>query len=205
MRNPQILCLNAYRTSPITEITMPNPGSAAPALSLAALGETVDLLGVVVAKMSEKLDQHGKTLAGIQMIAMESREAAQAAKAFSDPKRYANYIGQEVYEALGQSFDRLEALHSGLKADRQDNRRTLDELARQEEAVLQRLRDEQARAERWKKRIPFIALFGLVLALGLTIALPRFMAVNGTACAVLGGQWLKETATGRFACVFYGG
>ena len=182
---------------------MPKPGPASPAPSLAALGETVDLLGVVVAKMSEKLDQHGKTLAGIQMVAMESREAAQAAKAFADPKRYANYIGQEVYEALGQSLDRLEAQHSGFKADRQDNRHALDELVRQEEAVLQRLRDDQAKAERWKKRGPFIALFGLVLVLSLTIALPRFMAVNGVACAVLGGQWLKENASGRLACVFY--
>ena len=182
---------------------MPNPGPASPALSLAALGETVDLLGVVVAKMSEKLDQHGKTLAGIQTVAMESREAAQAAKAFSDPKRYANYIGQEVYEALGQSLDRLEVLHSGFDADRQDNCRTLDELTRQEEAVLQQLLDDQARAGRWKKRIPFIALFGLVVALGLTVALPRFLAGNGTACAVLGGQWLKENASGRLACVFY--
>ena len=182
---------------------MPNPAS--PALSLAALGETVDLLGVVVAKMSEKLDQHGKILAGIQMVAMESREAAQAAKAFSDPKRYANYIGQEVYEALGQSFDRLEVLHSSFAADRQDNRHTLDELARQEEAVLQRIRDDQAKAERWKKRAPFMALFGLVLALGLTIALPRFMAGNGAACAVLGGQWLRGSDSGKEACVLYGG
>ena len=180
---------------------MPNPAS--PALSLAALGETVDLLGVVVAKMSEKLDQHGKILAGIQMVAMESREAAQAAKAFSDPKRYANYIGQEVYEALGQSFDRLEALHSGFDADRQDASRTLGDLVQQEEQTLQRMRDDQARAGRWKKRIPFIALFGLVLALGLAIALPRFMAVNSTACAALGGEWLNESATGRLACVFY--
>ena len=182
---------------------MPKPGPASPAPSLAALGEMVDLLGVVVAKMSEKLDQHGKALAGIQMVAMESREAAQAAKAFADPKRYANYIGQEVYEALGQSFDRLEALHAGLKADRQDNGHALDELVRQEEAVLQRLRDDQAKAERWKKRIPFIAFFGLVLALGLAIALPRFMAVNSTACAVLGGEWLRGPESGNQACVFY--
>ncbi|HAN93580.1 MAG TPA: hypothetical protein DCQ33_16075 [Nitrospira sp.] len=100
-------------------------------------------------------------------------------------------------------LNRLEALHSGFAADRQDTRRALDDLARQEEAVLQRIRDDQAKAGRWKMRIPFIALFGLVLALGLTIALPRFMAGNGAACAVLGGQWLKENASGRLACVFY--
>ena len=114
---------------------MPNPGSAAPALSLAALGETVDLLGVVVAQMSDKLDQHGHTLAGMQKIAVEGRDAAQAAKVFSDPKRYADHIGQEVYDALGESLDRLQALHVGFATDRQDANLTLSELVRQEEAV----------------------------------------------------------------------
>ena len=184
---------------------MPKPGSAAPALSVAALGETVDLLGVVVAQMADKLDQHGQTLAGIQKIAVESRDAAQAAKAYTDPQRYGRHIGNEIDRALVAPLNRLEVLHSGFAADRQDTRRTLDDLTRQEEAVLQRLRDDQASAGRWKKRTPFIALFGLALALGLTITLPRFMAINGTACAVLGGEWLKETASGRFACVFYGG
>ena len=183
---------------------MPNPGPASPAPSIAVLGETVDLLGVVVAQMSEKLNQNGKTLARVQMVAMESRDAAQAAKAFSDPKRYANYIGQEVYEALGQSFDRLETLHSGFDADRQDNRRTMDELVQQEDAVPQRLRDDQAKAERWKKRIPFIAFFGLVLALGLAIALPRILADSDFGCGVIGGVWTRSTTEAE-VCVFYSG
>jgi hypothetical protein len=183
---------------------MPNPGSAAPAPSLAVLSETVDLLGVVVARMSEKLDQHGQTLVGIQKVALESRDAAQAAKAYVDPQRYGRHIGNEIDKALAVTLDRLEALHSGFAADRQDASRTLDDLARQEEQTLQRLRHDQASAGRWKKRAPFIALFGLVLALALAIALPRFMAGNGAACAVLGGQWLKENASSRLACVFYG-
>lgn len=182
---------------------MPKPGSASPAPSLAVLSETVDLLGVVVAKMSEKLDQHGETLAGIQKIVLESRDAAQAAKSYIDPQRYGRHIGNEIDKALVSPLNRLEALHSGFAADRQDTRRTLDDLARQEEAVLQRLRDDQASAGRWKKRAPFIVLFGLVLVLGLTIALPRFMAGNGTVCAVLGGEWLRGPETGKQACVFY--
>ena len=178
---------------------------AAPAPSLAKLAETVDLLGVVVAQMADKLDQHGQILAGTQKLTLESRDAAQAAKAYADPQRYGRHIGNEIDKALLTPLNRLEALHSGFAADQQYASRTLDDLARQEEAVLQRLQDNQASAGRWKKRIPFIALFGLVLVLGLTIALPRFMAVNGTACAVLGGEWLKENASGRLACVFYGG
>ena len=138
-------------------------------------------------------------------MCIRDRDAAEAAKAYADPQRYGRHIGNEIDKALVAPLNRLEALHTGFAADRQDASRTLDHLARQEEAVLQRLRDDQTRAGRWKKRIPFIAIFGLVLALSLTIALPRFMAINGTACAVLGGEWLKENASGRLACVFYGG
>jgi hypothetical protein len=43
----------------------------------------VDLLGVVVAKMSEKLDQHGEDPRCGQKTALESRDAAQAAKAYA--------------------------------------------------------------------------------------------------------------------------
>jgi len=184
---------------------MPNPGSASPALSLAALGETVDLLGVVVAKMSEKLDQHGETLAAVRKTALESRDAAQAAKAYADPQRYGRHIGNEIDKALAAPLDRLEGLHLGLAADRRDASRTMDELVRQEEQTLQRLRDGLAEVGRWKKRIPFIALFGLVLVLGLSIALPRFMVGKGTACGVLGGEWLQGPHTGKQACVFYAG
>ena len=173
---------------------MLKPGSAAPAPSIAVLSETVDLLGVVVAKMSEKLDQHGETLVAVQKTALESRDAAQAAKSYTDSQRYGRHIGNEIDKALVAPLNRLEALHSGFAADRQDTRRTLDDMTRQEEAVLQRLQDDQARAGRWKKRIPFIALLGLVLALGLTIALPRFFAGNGSVCAVFLGGELHQTS-----------
>jgi hypothetical protein len=182
---------------------MPNASSASPALSLAALGETVDLLGVVVAKMSEKLDQHGETLAGVQKTALECRDAALGAKAYADPQRYGRHIGNEIDKALAAPLDRLEVLQSGFAADRHVASSSLDELVRQEEQTLQRLRDELARAGRWKKRIPFIALFGLFLVLALSIALPRFLAGNGTTCAVLGAEWLRGQETGKEACVFY--
>ena len=184
---------------------MPEAGSASPALSLASLGETVDLLGVVVAKMSDKLDQHGETLAAVQTTALESRDAAQAAKAYADPQRYGRHIGNEIDKALAAPLDRLEGLHLGLTADRRDASRTMDELVRQEEQTLQRLHDDLARAGRWKKRAPFIALFGLVLVLGLIIALPRFLVGNGFSCAALGGEWLRGSDSGKDACVFYAG
>ena len=182
---------------------MPDPGSAHPALSDAALRETLDLLGTVVANMAGKLDRQGQILADVQKAATEGRDAAQAAKAHSDPERYGRHIGQELDKALDATLDRLEGLQSGLTTDRQETRCSLNDLVRQEEAVLQHLRDDLEGAGRWKRRIPFIALFGLVLALALTIALPRFIAGNGIGCAVLGGEWLRGPETGKEACVFY--
>ena len=179
-------------------------GSAAPAPSLAVLSETVDLLGVVVAKMSEKLDQHRETLVVVQKTALESRDAAQAAKSHTDPQRYARHIGNEIDKALVAPLDRLEAVRSGFAADRQAASRSLAELVRQEEQTLQRLRDELAKAGRWKRRIPFIALFGLVLALGLVIALPRIFADSGFGCDVIGGAWTRSTTEAE-VCVFYSG
>ena len=183
---------------------MSDPGSARPTLSDAALRETLDLLGTVVANMAGKLDRHGQILAEVQKVSAESRDAAQAAKAHSDPQRYGRHIGQELDKALDATLDRLEGMQSGFATDRQETRRSLGELVRQEEAVLQHLRDDLEEAGRWKRRAPFIALFGLLLALGLTIALPRFLAGNGIGCAVLGGEWLRGPESGKKACVFYG-
>lgn len=182
---------------------MPDPGSACPALSDAALRETLDLLGTVVANMAGKLDRHGQILADVQKVAVESWDAAQVAKTFADPQRYGRHIGQELDRALDATLDRLEALQFGFATDRQETRRSLNDLVRQEEAVLHHLRDDLENAGRWKRRIPFIALFGLVLVLGLTIALPRFLAGNGIGCAVLGGEWLRGPESGKQACVFY--
>ena len=52
---------------------MPNTGSALPALSDAALRETLDLMGQVVANMAGKLDRHDLILARMQSTAQESR------------------------------------------------------------------------------------------------------------------------------------
>ena len=98
----------------------------------------------------------------------------------------------------------MDILHSSFEADRCNAAYRLEDLVEQEENTLQRLRADQERAGRWKKRIPFIALLGLVLALGLPIALPRFLVVSGTGCAVLGGEWLRGPESGKKACVFYG-
>ena len=186
---------------------MPALGPATAALSDAELRETLDLHSGVIARMSDKLDEQGTlqlklidtVIGGMDAIL----DAARAAKQQTDPARYARHIEQELDKTIGRILDRLDILHSSFEADRCNATYRLEDLVQQEEITLQRLRADQEKAARWKKRIPFIALFGLVLALGLAVALPRFMAVNGTSCAVLGGEWLRGPESGKQACVFY--
>lgn len=182
---------------------MPNTGSALPTLSDAALRETLDLMGQVVANMSGKLDRHALILTRMQSTAQESRDAALKAQAQTDPRLYGNHIGNELDKAMDRTLDRLEALQSGFATDRQETRQFLNQIEQHEERMLIRLRDELETTRRWKKRIPFLAIAGLVLALGLSIALPRVLAGNSTTCTVLGGEWMGSTS-GQRGCVLFG-
>lgn len=122
-------------------------------------------------------------------------------KTCADPQRH----GCHFSETFAIKINILEKTQSSDTANQQDASRSSGVLVRQEEQILQRLRDNLASSGRWKKRTPFIALFGLFLALGLIIAQPRFMVANDTACAVLGGEWLRGPESGKEACVFYAG
>ena len=69
-------------------------------------------------------------------------------------------------------------------------------------AILNAVREREKKAEALKRRLPWFGLGAVVVALVLAVALPRFSALNGTTCAVLGGQWLTATS-GNLACVYY--
>jgi hypothetical protein len=187
---------------------MPALGPATAALSDAELRETIDLHSGVLARMSDKIDAQGvlqQELIDVSIKGMEAiLNAARAAKQQTDPARYAQHIEQELDKTIGRILDRLDILHSSFEADRCNAAYRLEDLVEQEEITLQRLRADQERAARWKKRIPFIALFGLVLALGLAIALPRLLADSGFGCDVIGGAWTRLTTEAE-VCVFYSG
>ena len=187
---------------------MPALGPATAALSDAELRETIDLHSGVLAKMSDKIDEQGalqQQLIDVSIKGMDSiLNLALAAKQQTDPARYARHIEQELDKTIGRILDRLDILHSNFEADRRDTAYRLEELVLQEENVLQRLRADQEMAGRWKKRTSFIALLGLVLALGLAITLPRILAGSGFGCDVIGGAWTRST-TGAEVCVFYRG
>ena len=176
-----------------------------PALSDHALRETLDLLGEVVASMAQKLDSQDETRSEVTRLVLGSLDRLMddvaATKAQTDPAGYARHIGAQVEDALDPVVNRLAALQDGFATDRRETQRRLDALVEHEEQVLVRLRKELARAEHRNRRRPFIALLGLVLALGLAFTLPRLMAGNAATCAVIGGDW-SVTESGDVVCVF---
>ena len=185
-----------------TKSTAP-AASSPPALSDADLYETLDLLATVVASVSDRVDAQTEALDRLTKTTAETRQAAFAAKSQTDPKYVADHLGGAVDEKLADALSILLELHAGFGEDRDEAQKQLDELTTLKADLLDSIRAEKAKAQRWRSRAPFIALGGLVLVLALSIALPRFMAANRTGCAVFGGQWLSANTSGRLACVFY--
>lgn len=63
--------------------------------------------------------------------------------------------------------------------------------------------EREQKAHLLKSRLPWFGLGAVILALAMTVLLPRFLVSNASACAVIGGSW-TTTTTDFDACVFYG-
>ena len=173
-----------------------------PALSDAELRETLDLMATAVASMSDRID--ALTVAADRQIKVstEARIAAFAAKDQTDPKRHGEALAKTLNAGLGQvATDMAEIVRRlALQTDR-----TLGALAKSEDdrsSAVREVLERERKAERLNRRLPWFGLGALVMALAMTVALPRFMAGNASMCAVLGASW-TTTTTGVDACVFY--
>lgn len=174
--------------------------SVAPALSDADLRETLDLLSTVVASVSDRMDSQTHAIDRLTKTAAETRQAAFAARSQTDPELFAEQAGARMAKSLKPAVD----AHTQLVTMLADEIQRLAVLNAEHKAIredlLKNIRREKAEAERWKKRLPFIAISGLVLVLALGVGLPRFMANNATTCHIIGGEMLVP-ATGAPACV----
>ncbi|AUQ64888.1 hypothetical protein [Phaeobacter inhibens] len=173
-----------------------------PALSDAELRETLDLMATAVASMSNRID--GLTMVANKQIAVstEARIAAFAAREQTNPEKYGELIGQTVDGGIADSLTRLNKAAGVLLDSAERSSASFQETTTQHSNTLrliQQLREKQQSDRRW---LPWVGLGGVVLALVLTAALPRFLASNASACAVLGASWTMTT-TGVNACVFY--
>lgn len=173
-----------------------------PALSDDELRETLDLLSTVLASVSDRVDSQTTTMDRLVKTATEARQAAFAARQQTDPESYGDIIAETLNQHTRESFTGLVKLADLLRTQTEQTIKILDKAGEDQLAILVQIRDREKKAERLKHRLPWFGLGTIVLALVLAVTLPRFSAVNGATCAVLGGQWLSDTS-GQNACVHY--
>ena len=174
----------------------------APALSDDELRETLDLLSTVLASVSDRVDNQTITMDRLVKTATEARQAAFAARKQTDPESYGDIIAEILNHRLGECFTALVKVSKLLGAQTEQTNRVLEQAEEDQLAILSQTRDREKKAERLKHRLPWFGLGAIALALVLAVTFPRFSAVNGATCAVLGGQWLTDTS-GQRACVHY--
>ena len=173
-----------------------------PALSDAELRETVDLMATAVASMSNRIDGLTKAANRQIEVSTEARIAAFAARDQTNPKKYGELVGATIDGKINDNLVRMGQMCVDLF---NASNRAQDALKKAEEdksAALRQVWEREQRAERLKYRLPWFGLGALVVALVLTVTLPRFLASNASTCAVLGASW-TTTTTGVDACVFY--
>ena len=173
-----------------------------PALSDDELRETLDLMATAVASMSNRIDGLTKVANKQIEVSTEARIAAFAAREQTNPEKYGALIGQTIDGRIADSLNRLNKAAGTLLSGVERSNASFQETTTQHSNTLrltQELREKQQSDRRW---LPWVGLGGVVLALVLTIALPRFLASYPSTCAVLGAMW-TATTEGVNACVFY--
>jgi|TARA_B100002003_G_scaffold250914_1_gene292114 uncharacterized membrane protein len=173
-----------------------------PALSDDDLRETLDLMATAVASMSDRIDDLSAVADKQIKVATEARIAAFAARDQTNPKKYGDLLGQTLDSHLGATADAMTEIvrRLGVQTDK-----TIRALAKSEDdrsTAYRAVFEREQKADRLKSRLPWFGLGALVVALVLTVTLPRFLASNASTCAVLGASW-TTTTTGVDACVFY--
>ena len=166
------------------------------------LRETVELMSKVVARTSDRVDAQTKVLKDLDGTLAEVRSATFLAAEQTDPKRYGELVGATID---GKINDNLVSMGQMCVDLLQASNRARDVLAKAEEdksIALRQLWEREQRLDQWKARWPLFGLGVLVLALAMTVTLPRFLASYGPTCAILGGVW-TTTSTNTDVCAFY--
>ena len=114
----------------------------------------------------------------------------------------ASWSGETIDGRINDNLVRMARMITDLRHATNATGETLQKAEEDKFAMFRQVRDREEKADRLKHRLPWFATGAVVLALVLTIALPRFYASNAATCAVLGAEWTQTTACAR-ACVFY--
>ena len=173
-----------------------------PALSDDEIHKSLNDIATLLSGQSNRLDEQTKALNRLNEVAVAARPAAFSARDQTDPQNYGELIGQTIEGRLAGTLKRLDNTSAEILNGATHAHKSFQETTSAHSSTL-RLMDEHRRNRdkdiRWSLWVGF---GGLVLALAMTVTLPRFIAAYPTGCAVLGGDW-QTTSTGTPACVTY--
>lgn len=175
-------------------------------LSDAELRETLDLLSTVIASVSDRVDSQRTAIDWLTKTTAETRQAAFAARSQTDPELYGEVIAEEVLQKLNRPIDLIGRAGDLVCRSAESASRVFEQgekLATEERYTLyHEIREREKKADRLKRNLPWFGVGAVVLALGLSIVVPRFYASTLTTCVVIGAEWVRTTSGGD-ACVFY--
>tara|TARA_R110000850_G_scaffold195231_2_gene321640 strand:+ start:23 stop:571 length:549 start_codon:yes stop_codon:yes gene_type:complete len=172
------------------------------ALSDDELRETRDFMTTAIASMSNRIDDL-TTVADKQIkVSTEARIAAFAARDQTDPKAFGQLVGEVIDGEIDENLGRMARMATDLLRVSNKTQEVLKKAEEDKSAALRDLWDREQKVDRLKSRLPWFGLGAFVLALAMSVLLPRFLASNTTTCAFLGATW-TVTTSGVDACVFY--
>ena len=171
-------------------------------LSDQELRETLDMLGTVVASVSDRVDNQTDAMNGLIKTATEARQAAFAARTQTNPENYGELVGETIDGRINDNLVRMGKMCLDLQHASNHAKEALKKAEESKWETFREIRDRENAISRFKSRLPWFGLGAVVLALVMTVMLPRFLAGNATTCAILGASW-TSTTTGVDACVFY--
>ena len=173
-----------------------------PALSDDEIHKSLDDIATLLSSQGNRLDEQTKVLNRLREVATEARQAAFAARDQTDPEQYADFAVTLVEDRTGKIIDGMNDVASGLIRASNHTATVLKEAEQDRSAAQRQLWEREQKLDQFKRRLPWVGLGALFLALVMTVTLPRFMASYGSTCAILGGAW-TTTSTNTDVCAFY--
>ena len=175
---------------------------ASPAPRDDELPETLERLIQLTLTLSDQMEEQTKAINKGTTLANEARHAADAARKQTDPKAFGQLVGEVIDGEIDENLGRMARMATDLLKVSNHTQDVLKKAEEDRSAAQRAIWEREQKVAQFKSRLPWFVLGAVVLALAMTLLLPRFLASNASACAALGASW-TTTTTGADACVFY--
>ena len=158
------------------------------------LRETLDLLGTVMASLSDRVDGQTAALDRLTKTAAETRSAALHARDRMDMKPVAEAIGIFMERDIGPATNEMRALGRAVEADRRAVRADIDALLRGTTEIMEQRR-RQLEGLKTRSWIPLLALVAVLIAFATALLAPWGLAkLSGELlCRLAGGDWFSSS------------